>query len=393
MSRRRGVAQVGGSCGGAVERRLRAMGAAIVNEGDSTVTEQQLRRGVRGSSINLPVVDLSSADAKAQLADACTRVGFQMVVNHGVEADAHAAVVASEEFFRNASASDIDLLRAPGLGYRPGFQHAGHLSSETYRTEHGHYRVRRREDFVVVHPEAAKRKAAGDPYHNARAAACWYGDCANRFPTDGVWRAALEQYYYRMEALSQLLLGLCGEILAGDSRHFSRVSERHTTNLSVAFHEEQQESTVGASVAEHSDSALFTLIKYGSFGVQGLQLQEQDTGDWYSVSNSDLPPGALVLNIGDALRHLSHGAFLSTPHRVVDTPPSRNVGSEMGRLALCYFFAPAYDVPLVPVGEKLSCNDGDVEVPSQLGGLWTHNYRVAPTEERESFDRWRTSLR
>ena len=40
-----------------------------------------------------------------------------------------------------------------------------------------------------------------------------------------------------------------------EAANFSRVTKRHTTNLSVAFHEEQQESTVGTRVAEHSDSA------------------------------------------------------------------------------------------------------------------------------------------
>ena len=387
--------QLAGPCRGAAKRRLRAIGAAMMREVDSTRVGE-LSRGVGSSSlIKLPVVDLHSTDAEAQLADACTRVGFQLVVNHGVEADAHAAACASEDFIRNASGSDIESLRAPTMGYRPGFQHPGHLSSESYRTEHGQYRVGRREDFVVVHPEAAKRKAEGDPYYNATAAACWYEDCVNRFPTDGVWRAALELYYFRMEALSQRLLRLCGKILAGDPGCFSHVARRHTTNLVVAFHEEQLDTAVGPSVAEHSDSALFTLIKYGSFGVEGLQLQDQDTGGWYSVSNSDLPPGALVLNIGDAMRHLSRRVFLSTPHRVVDARPPSDAQRDTRRLALCYFFAPAYDVPLVPVGEKplIGCDASETGSPMQLGALWTHNYRVAPMEERKRFDQWRSTFR
>ena len=375
----------------AAKRRLQAISTAIVRKGDSAQVGQLSRRSVGCSGLKLPVVDLHSTDAGAQLADACTRVGFQLVVNHGVEADAHAAAVASEDFIRNASASDIESLRAPTMGYRPGFQHPGHLSSEIYCTEHGEYRVGRREDFVVVHPEAAKRKAEGDPYYNATAAACWYADCANRFPPDGVWRAALELYYFRMEALSQRLLRLCGEILAGDPSCFSHVARRHTTNLVVAFHEAKQDTTVSTSVAAHSDSALFTLIKYGSFGVEGLQLQDQDTGSWYSVSNSDLPPGALVLNIGDAMRHLSRRVFLSTPHRVVDARTTSDAHRDTRRLALCYFFAPAYDVPLAPVGDKLDASETDA--PSQLGALWTHNYRVAPTEERERFDQWRSAFR
>ena len=118
------------------------------------------------------------------------------------------------------------------------------------------------------------------------------------------------------------------------------------------------------------------------------------TGDWYGVSNSDLPPGALVLNIGDAMHHLSNGVFLSTPHRVVDIVSSNAAQNAMRRrLALCYFFAPAYDVQLVPVGEAIGVSNGECEVPSQLGGLWTHNYRVAPTEEQEAFDLWRSTFR
>lgn len=397
MPRRRGdrvAATVSRPRHGAFRHRLQAIGAAIVRDVDSTVTGQRHRGTYGGSNINLPIVDLHSVDAKVQLTDACTQIGFQVVVNHGVETDAHAAVVASEDFIRNAGMCDVDALRARTLGYRPGFQHPKHLSSEAYRTEHGDYRVGAREDFVVVHPEAAKHKAEGHPYYNSSAASCWYEDCANRFPADGVWRAALERYYYSMEALSQRILRLCGEILADDSQCLAHVARQHTTNLVVAFHGKQQDSTEDMSVTEHSDSALFTLIKYGSYGVEGLQLQDQVTGVWHAVSNSDLPPGALVLNMGDAMRHLSNGAFLSTPHRVVDKPPSPQAQDEMRRrLALCYFFAPGYDVPLVPVGEALGVNNGWAEAGSQLGGLWTHGYRVAPTKQREDFDLWRSSLR
>lgn len=387
----------------AAARRLRAVGAAIVareeeEEWVSTATLHSLptRR------VSLPVVDLRSSNAPAQLHDACTRVGFQLVVGHDAEDAAAAAAAASEQFIANATRRDVDELRAPTAGYRPGFQAPGHLESEGYHTEHGEYRVGGREDFVVAHPDAAKRKRAGDPYYNDPCARVWYGDCENRFPEDGVWRTALERYYYRMETLSQRLLGLCGEVLAAD---LQPVAHRHTTKLVVAFHDDKGETEdlpvqddeplcgdkARTSVTGHSDSALFTLIHYGSFGVEGLELQDQQTGEWHRVSSSDLPPGALVLNIGDAMRHLSNGRFLSTSHRVVDVRPETEAQRERRRMALIYFFAPAYDVPLFPLGagSSSSCAAEEAGERSLLGGLWTHAYRVAPREDREAFDQWR----
>ena len=173
------------------------------------------------------------------------------------------------------------------------------MQSEKYQTHHGEYKGAKREDFVVVHPETAARKASGDPYYNTEPAQLWYADCANRFPADDGCRmqSALEGYYMAMEALSQRVMGMCGEILAGDRRKFEHVASRSLTNLVIGFHEARESGSAGVdetSVSAHSDSALFTLINYGSAGPEGLEVQDQTTGDWHHVSAEDVSSQAIL---------------------------------------------------------------------------------------------------
>lgn len=367
-------------------RRLRAIGAAVIAEPVLDLGRTPPSASADHRKLQLPIVDMRSPLAAAQLNDACTRVGFQCVVGHGIDREAADAARACEEFIAGAQTGSFCAVRKPTLGYGTGLQAKGHLDSESYSTEHGEYGVDGREDFVVMHPEAAARKAAGDPYYTAPHARIWFGDCANRFPTNdgGRMRRALERHYLELEALSQRLLSLCGEVLAGDGQHFAEVTSKHTTNLVIAFHEDRTPDPDTPSVSAHSDSALFTLIYYGSHGAEGLEVQDQATGNWHRVASEDIPPGALVFNIGDGMRRLSNNRFLSTPHRVIDTAPVPGTQQdERGRLAMCYFFAPNYDVPLVPVG-----TDGNGAPESLLGGLTTHGYHVAPAAERAEFDRW-----
>ena len=363
-------------------QRLRALRSALAPRPAAAATpetlETPLARGLR-----LPVVDLRAADAAAQLVTACTEVGFQCVVGHGLDpAHGAAAVSELEGFFGAATPAELDAVRKPTEGYGPGLQKRGHLEGESYGTEHGTYATSLREDFVVVHPHAAARKAAGDPYYCRPAGQIWYGDCANRWPSTAM-QAALERYYLSLEAISQRMLRLCGLAIAADEGKFADLGARHTTNLACAFHRACPSRGAAAEprVSPHSDTALFTLIHYGTAGVGGLEVQDQASGEWLRVSHEDLPPNALVFNCGDTLRLLSNGRFLSTPHRVVDDAPPGQMMPD--RLALCYFFAPSYDAEIRPLGGESGA--------SLLGGQVTHGLRTCSRAQRQEFERWRLS--
>ena len=148
--------------------------------------------------IALPVVDLSSPDAASKLHRAAVSVGFFAVTGHGAEAAAAAAADEALGWFRRRGGRPDPPATKPSPGYGPGLQYVGHLAAESYSTTEGTYsvptdacsparddgagdgadvddgdgaaartsivadRTALREDFVVVHPDAAAAKRAGD---------------------------------------------------------------------------------------------------------------------------------------------------------------------------------------------------------------------------------------
>lgn len=177
-------------------------------------------------------------------------------------------------------------------------------------------------------------------------------------------------YYRAMEKLSERLLALTGEALENDPSLLSRFSVRHTTNAVAGFHGASSAAAPRARemVSAHSDTGLLTLLAYGSSGMRGLELRDP-SGSWLHVEDGSLPEGALLLNVGDMLHRLTNGRFLSTPHRVVERGGDRE-GARKARMALIFFFAPAYDALLEPVVEE----GGEAKFDPVVAGRLTHNY-------------------
>ena len=329
---------------------------------------------------SLPVIDLASPDAAQQLYRAGSEVGFQCLVNHGVDAEAVAAVAALEGHLSAATKAQLDAIRKPTPGYGPGLQYSGHMEQESYETEEGVYTAGHREDFVVVHPDAARKKADGVPYYVGPGGRIWYADTANRF-WDDASRAVLERYYRALERLSLKVLRLYGEAVAGESEAFVELVADHTTNLVNGYHGSATSAGDDERVSGHSDTGLFTIINYGSSGFSGLEVKGSD-GEWRLVDPAAFPAGALLLNTADSMHRLSNGRLRSTPHRVIDRSPK---GTPLPhRLAMIYFFAPSYDAVLAP-----HVREGEAaRFEPIVAGTLAHNYLTCPTEQREAFDAW-----
>ena len=335
----------------------------------------------------LPVVDLAAENATAQLASACSNFGFQCIINHGVDIECQRSVQSLESFFREGSPECKHSVRRKECGYGPGLQLTEHMKAERYDTVEGSYGTYAREDYVIVNPEIAAHKERQDPYYSGPAGELWFGDGINRFPDDA-FRDAQLAHYRALEGLGERLMGLAGEALASDAGAFAHVTRRHTSNVVVGYHVEGVGAPGGAQtmVSEHSDTGLMTLIQYGSNGMSGLEVKDRVTGEWLLVDPRDWPEGALLLNIGDSMHRLSNGRFLSTPHRVIDRTPAGV--RKPDRLALIYFLAAGYDVPLCPHTRMLG---GRLERPCLapvLAGTLTHNFLTAPAERKERFRRW-----
>ena len=276
---------------------------------DAKGTLQKLR------VVKLPVVDLSAENAADQLASACSLVGFQCIINHGVELECSRSVENLETFFRTSSPERRHSVRRNHCGYGPGLQLAEHMEAERYSTVHGGYGTYAREDYVIVNPSIDAHKERQDPYYAGPAGAIWYQDGTNRFPDDA-FRDAQLSHYRALEQLGDRLMRLAGEALTNDAGAFAHVTRRHTSNVVVGYHAAGTGVPGGAQtmIKEHSDTGLMTLIQYGSNGMCGLEVKDHLTGEWLAVDPADWPPGALLLNIGDSMHRLSNGRMRQPAH-------------------------------------------------------------------------------
>lgn len=92
----------------------------------------------------------------------------------------------------------------------------------------------------------------------------------------------------------------------------------------------------------HSDYGSITLLFQKD--VPGLEVQASRT-EWISAP---LIPGAILVNVGDAMELWTNGLFKSTIHRVTFLPEHNH----LDRYSMPFFFHPDDNVPLTPVPSR-----------------------------------------
>jgi isopenicillin N synthase-like dioxygenase len=165
------------------------------------------------------------------------------------------------------------------------------------------------------------------------------------------WRQAAIAYYQAMEATGAALmhaiargLGLVETVF--DAAFRNGISTLRLIRYPVRDPEKLDRSLrVGSGYmlgAPHVDSGLMTLLAQD--GVSGLQAQDRD-GQWL-----DVPPteGALVANFGKLLDRWTSGRVRATRHQVI--------GSGQERFSVPFFYEPAIDAVIAPLGEGIGEN-------------------------------------
>lgn len=103
---------------------------------------------------------------------------------------------------------------------------------------------------------------------------------------------------------------------------------------------EENKKTENTWLRGHSDSTGFTFIL--SQPMVSLQILDYNTREWRYVKHR---PGALVVNIGDAVEFMTGGYFKSTIHRVVNPPKSQE---NHVRHSIIYFCKPSWTTVIDP---------------------------------------------
>nr|CAB3467227.1 unnamed protein product [Digitaria exilis] len=107
----------------------------------------------------------------------------------------------------------------------------------------------------------------------------------------------------------------------------------------------------------HSDASMVTIVSVDDT-VSGLQVQGDD-GVWYDVP---IVPGALLVNVGDAVEVLSNGFFKSPVHRVM-------TNQERERVSVAMFYRLDPEMEIEPAAELV-----DERQPKRYGKTKSKDY-------------------
>ncbi|MEM9222731.1 MAG: 2OG-Fe(II) oxygenase family protein [Pseudomonadota bacterium] len=150
----------------------------------------------------------------------------------------------------------------------------------------------------------------------------------NRWPTfvPALEGAAMAYFWQAHEVAHHLMRGFAvGLGLAQD--RFLRTADKPLSRASFVYYPPQPADSAGPrfGVGAHTDFGVLTVLCQDDVG--GLEVQTV-SGDWIAAPPI---PGTLIVNVGDLLSRWTDGAYVSTPHRVINRS-----GRERMSLVLAY---------------------------------------------------------
>jgi isopenicillin N synthase-like dioxygenase len=259
----------------------------------------------------VPVVDLSASGAIDAIRDACERVGFLGVVNHGVAADVLDDVWRTAREFFDLELEKKNAVAMPYAGYPYGY---APMAYESLARSTGATAPADAKESFAIGPVDPPDHAFTDPDE----ASVWSPNLWPAAPLDmrAVWEAAFREF----AALAARLLGRMAEGFGMRPDYFEPLIDRHTSAmralnypaLGTALMPGQQRA--GA----HTDYGTLTVLVPDP-NVGGLEVERPD-GSWEAVPPE---PGVLVVNLGDAMARWTNDRWKSTLHRVVPVPERR----------------------------------------------------------------------
>jgi isopenicillin N synthase-like dioxygenase len=294
----------------------------------------------------IPIIDLApflhgdAADRLAvagQIAEACQRIGFFYVVNHGVPESLRQAVLDEGRAFFARPVEDkmrsAPLLDGQWCGYLPGrgaaegTQPGGSLvpGAQKSKVSGGsleQFNMMRVRDADDIHYDAT------DPIYQRNR---WPADAPTFVETMIVNQRALRRLGGSLMEAFALALGL-------DEDFFVNLHQSPLATFGLNFYPRPVEGQPSADVGvgAHCDASSFTILLQDDVG--GLEVRDP-SGRWISAP---VVPGAYVINIGDTMMGWTNGHFVSTLHRVVSRKP-------VDRFSATMFMNPDREVVVRPI--------------------------------------------
>ena len=269
----------------------------------------------------LPIIDLTSPAAAAEIDRACREYGFFALRNHGASGELRDAVLrVSIDFFgRDTGEKEQVALARGGPAWRGWFPLGGELTSGVADLKEGYY-------FGRELPPDPR------PMHGPN---LWPDEPATLRPLVTEWMATMEPLAQRVLSLMAEGLGLTQDFFCND------LTSDPTPLFRIFRYPPHPPDGVDRwGVAEHSDYGLLTLLAHD--GTPGLQVKVGD--EWIDAPHD---PDLIICNLGDMLDRLTAGRYRSTPHR------ARNQAGR-DRYSLPFFLDPGWDAVI----EAIDLDDG-----------------------------------
>jgi isopenicillin N synthase-like dioxygenase len=274
----------------------------------------------------VPVVDFApflSGDVSgkkhvaAAIGEACERIGFFYLTNHGVSGDTTNGILsASRQFFGLPLERRMDPATLISAEHSRGYQPVG---------------ARYYPDTVAPDQMEAFKFQRELPPDDPDIIAGDRIQQLNKWP-HGLpgWRETLLDYFDAMEAVAANLLRAFALALDLEEDYFIGFYEKPLTQVSLLHYPPAPPTDGLYGNRPHFDATAFTIVLQDS--VPGLEVRT-GTGRWVTA-----PPieGSFVTNIGDYMGRWTNDRYRSTMHRVVN-------GSGAERYSIPYFAIPDFD--------------------------------------------------
>ncbi|KAL7271742.1 hypothetical protein RUND412_005482 [Rhizina undulata] len=293
----------------------------------------------------LPVIDLSPflpfssppdeaakhATAK-KLDEACRKVGFFYLANHGISEEiCNEVIETAREFFVNAGEEEKERIRRKELteggdGAR-GWQRLG--ENVTMGAKDWHEAIDLYRPFNPQSPPPYNILTGPNPWPN--------------YPQN--FRPLYENYIATLLSMGSSLLRAMSLALTYDTPTptedlFLPSTSRSVWVLRAIFYPPLPEShslEAGVSCGEHTDYGCTTFL-LADATPGALQVKGKD-GEW---KTADPKSGCFVVNIGDMMERWTNGVWRSTVHRVVHK-------GVKDRVSVPFFLEPDFDARISPL--------------------------------------------
>ncbi len=276
-----------------------------------------------------PIIDVSplfegapggGATVGREIRQASERIGFFLIVNHGVPTDLRKRI-----FEENARFHALPLERKLEIKLSPYFRGYQPFAGSTLKisTVQEATTGNQSESFFI------RDETGPDSTDPLSGPNLWPRDLPG-------FRDAVTNYDHALQALATALLPAYAFAMEQDETAFGGLFSPPSTILRLLHYPPHETPRAPGvfGIAPHTDYGFMTILAQDEVG--GLEVRPRG-GDWTPVP---VLPDSFVVNAGDAVPRLTNGRFASTPHRVINTSATQS------RYSVPYFFDPGLSATL-----------------------------------------------